>query len=256
MMEWIIPQWPAPANIHALFTTRKGVIDQNPRGAYSGFNLGDYVGDDSEIVKKNRVYLRQHLPKAPRWLTQVHGNRSVWVDAAKNDDKPEGDAAISKSSGGVCAILVADCLPVFLCDEAGSVVAIAHAGWRGLASGIIENTVLEMRRYSRSKQIIAWLGPAIGPQYFEVGEEVRSAFVLIDNRAEHAFTETGKQGKYYADIFQLARQRLFQIGVDQVSGGELCTYSDADRFYSYRRDGKTGRMAALLWMTPQQSSNG
>lgn len=249
MMEWIIPQWPASANIHALFTTRKGVIDQIPRGIYSGFNLGDHVGDDPESVKKNRAYLRQHLPQAPRWLTQVHGKRPVWVDVVNDDDKPEGDAAISKSSGIVCAILVADCLPVFLCDEAGSVVAIAHAGWRGLASGIIENTVLEMRRYSQSRQIIAWLGPAISPRYFEVGEEVRSIFVQTDNQAVTAFTRTGKHGKYYADIFQLARQRLAQVGVDQVSGGGLCTYSDADRFYSYRRDGQTGRMAALLWIT-------
>lgn len=255
MMDWIIPVWPAPRNIKALFTTCKGGINRDSYSIYGGFNLGDHVGDDPNVVQKNRAQLYQYLPQEPRWLTQVHKNRPVWVDTISSDGRPEGDAAISRHNGVVCAILVADCLPVFLCDEAGSVVAIAHAGWRGLASGIIENTIQEMRQHSKSKQIIAWLGPAIGPQYFEVGKEVRSIFIQSDSQSANAFTETGKHGKYYADLFQLARQRLAKTGVDQVSGGELCTFSDVDRFYSYRRDGQTGRMAALLWMTPG-SSNG
>ncbi|MBK6617194.1 MAG: peptidoglycan editing factor PgeF [Nitrosomonas sp.] len=254
MMDWIVPEWPAPHNIKALFTTRKRESDHNPRSNYSGFNLGDHVGDNPDVVQRNRAQLCQYLPQEPCWLAQVHKNRPIWVDTVSNI-KSEGDAAISRCSGVVCAILVADCLPVFLCDEAGSVVAIAHAGWRGLASGIIENTIREMRQYSTSKQIIAWLGPAIGPQYFEVGEEVRSTFIQSDSQSVNAFTETDKRGKYYADIFQLARQRLAKTGVDKVFGGELCTFSDADRFYSYRRDGQTGRMAALLWMT-SDSSNG
>ncbi|MDT8363510.1 MAG: peptidoglycan editing factor PgeF [Nitrosomonas sp.] len=252
MVDWITPEWPAPHNIKALFTTRKGGVGHRLRGAYSGLNLGDHVGDDPDVVRKNRAQLRRYLPAEPCWLTQVHENNPVWVDIT-NNDKPEGDAAISKCSGVVCAILVADCLPVFLCDAAGSVVAVVHAGWRGLASGVIENTIREMRQYSHSTQIIAWLGPAIGPQYFEVGEEVRSIFIQIDGQAENAFTAADRHGKYYADIFQLARQRLAHVGVNQVSGGGLCTFSDADRFYSYRRDGQTGRMAALLWMTSSLS---
>lgn len=247
-MDWIIPEWPAPHHIKALFTTRKGGIHCNPHNTYAGFNLGDHVGDDPDVVQKNRALLRQYLPEEPRWLTQVHGNKPVWVDAVGNDDKPEGDAAISRHHGVVCAILVADCLPVFLCDEVGSVVAVAHAGWRGLAGGIIENTIQEMRRSSKSKQIIAWLGPAIGPQYFEVGKEVRSTFIQSDGQSVNAFTGTGEHEKYYADLFRLVRQRLAKAGVNQVFGGELCTFSNADRFYSYRRDGQTGRMAALLWM--------
>lgn len=249
MMDWIIPEWPAPQHIKALFTTRKGGIHCDPRSIYAGFNLGDHVGDDPDVVQKNRAQLCHYLPDKPRWLIQVHGNKPVWVDAIGNDDKPEGDAAISRRHGVVCAILVADCLPVFLCDEVGSVVAVAHAGWRGLAGGIIENTIQEMRRSSQSKQIFAWLGPAIGPRCFEVGKEVRSTFIQSDAQSANAFTGDGKHEKYYADLFQLARQRLAKAGVNQVFGGELCTFSDADRFYSYRRDGQTGRMAALLWMT-------
>lgn len=254
MRDWIIPEWPAPHHVKALFTTRQGGVNRDPISRYAGFNLGDHVGDDPDVVRENRTQLRRYLPQEPRWLTQVHQNKPVWVDTI-SDDRPEGDAAISRHRGVVCAILVADCLPVFLCDEEGSVVAVAHAGWRGLASGIIENTVQEMRRYAKSKQIIAWLGPAIGSRHFEVGEEVRSVFIRSDIQSATAFVKTDQHGKYHADLFQLARQRLAKVGVDQISGGKLCTFSDANRFYSYRRDGQTGRMAALLWMMPQ-SANG
>lgn len=249
MIGRIVPNWPAPANVSAMFTTRNiGVAERN-RGAYAGLNLASHVDDDPLIVQQNRSKLRQYLPDHPRWLTQVHGSQPVWVDSSSEDEAPEADAALSRHPGVVCAVLVADCLPVLLCDMAGSVVGIAHAGWRGMAEGVIENTVGELRKFSNSDQVIAWLGPAISSRYFEVGDEVREVFTKYDHRAACAFFPGKEAGKWYANLFDLARQRLSYSGVDQIYGDDLCTFSNPEQFYSYRRDGKTGRMAGLLWMT-------
>jgi YfiH family protein len=237
--DWITPDWPAPANVRALITTRAGGISQ---GAHASFNLGLRAGDDPQAVAANRERLRAILPQEPKWLRQVHGN--VVVDADALQDVPEADAAIARRPGTVCAVMVADCIPVLLADRAGSVVAIAHAGWRGLASGVIENAIDRMAVPAAG--LIAHLGPGIGPRAFEVGADVRDAFLSGDPRAETAFKPRGP-GKWLADLFLLARQRLARAGVTQVSGGELCTHSDPARFYSYRRDRETGRMAAVIW---------
>ncbi|MGG7054258.1 peptidoglycan editing factor PgeF [Nitrosomonas sp. ANs5] len=245
MIDWIVPDWPSPGNVKAVVTTRQGGVSQNIAGAYASFNLATHVNDNPDAVLQNRARLRRYLPAEPRWLTQVHGSRPIWVNTS---NEWEGDAAISRDRGVVCAILVADCLPVLLCDTAGSVVAVVHAGWRGLAGGIIENTIREMHKYAPGEQIIAWLGPAIGPGHFEVGEEVRAAFVAYNRQAAGAFVPAKEKGKWYANLFDLARQRLAGTGVGQVYGGDVCTFSDAMRFYSYRRDGVTGRMAGLVWL--------
>lgn len=247
MIDWITPDWPAPANINAMFTTRTIGMEAGEKGAYAGLNLAAHVGDDPHIVQANRDCLNQHLPASPLWLTQIHGSRPIWIDS--DSETLEGDAAMSRHPEAVCAVLVADCLPVLLCDMAGSVVGAVHAGWRGLAEGIIENTVQALRECSYSDQIIAWLGPAISSRHFEVGEEVRTIFIEYDRQAARAFLPGKEEGKWYADLFSLARQRLSHVGVSRIGGGDLCTYSDPEKFYSYRRDGKTGRMAGLVWMT-------
>jgi len=238
--DWIIPDWPAPASVRALITTRAGGVSQ---GAHSSFNLGLRAGDDPQAVAANRARLRALLPQEPKWLHQVHGNAVVDADALQ--DVPEADAAVARRPGTVCAVMVADCIPVLLADRAGTVVAIAHAGWRGLASGVIENTIKGMGVPAAG--LIAHLGPGIGPRAFEVGADVREAFLSGDPRAEAAF-KPHAPGKWLADLFLLARQRLVRAGVAQASGGELCTHSDPARFYSYRRDRETGRMAALIWL--------
>lgn len=244
MYDWITPNWPSPPNVKAIFTTRTGGVSKNYNGIYSGLNLGDHVDDDVLSVRHNRALLRSYLPSEPYWLKQVHGVRPIWID---NDDTHlEGDAALSRCGGRVCAILVADCLPILLCDSVGSVVGAVHAGWRGLAGGVIENTISEMVR--KDAEIIAWLGPAIGPKHFEVGEEVREVFLKHDSASSSAFTSTSNGKKWYADLFTLARQRLKDVGVNRVYGGDECTFSNPERFYSYRRDGITGRMAALIWL--------
>jgi polyphenol oxidase len=240
MDESIVPDWAAPANVRALMTTRRR---GRSRGPYADFNLGDHVGDDVAAVAANRARLRLHLPAEPLWLKQVHGARCVVAEEAVAG--VEADASVSFRPGTVCAVLTADCLPLLLCDAGGTVVAAAHAGWRGLAAGVIEGTVAAMRR--PPGEILAWLGPAIGPAAFEVGEEVRAAFVAHDAAAACAFVPHGA-GKWLCDIYELARQRLAALGVRRVAGGNLCTVSDADRFYSYRRDGATGRMASLIWL--------
>lgn len=246
MHDWITPNWPSPQNVKAIFTTRTGGVSRNNRdGAYAGLNLGDHVNDDVSSVEQNRALLRRYLPDNPRWLKQVHGVRPVWVDS--NEVKLEADAALSSNNGRVCAILVADCLPIFLCDTTGSVVGVVHAGWRGLAGGIIENAISEMA--NKSSEFIAWLGPAICPKHFEIGEEVREVFLEHDRNAISAFTPSHNDNKWFADLFTLARQRLTAVGVSKVYGGYECTFSDPSRFYSYRRDGQTGRMAALIWLT-------
>ena len=241
--EWIVPDWPAPPRVRALITTRAGGVSG---GAFAGLNLGLRSGDAIEDVTRNRAKLRQSLPAEPMWLRQVHG--TAVVEAVATDESPEADAAFARRPGAVCAVLTADCLSVLLCDEQGTVVAAAHAGWRGLCAGVIEQTLKAMDR--PPAQLLAYLGPAIGPAAFEVGAEVRAAFIAEDPQSEAAFAKDkmGKPGKFYADLYALARQRLARSGVRQVYGGGYCTYTEAERFYSYRRDGLTGRMASLIWM--------
>lgn len=245
--EWITPDWPAPPRVRALMTTRHGGVSLPP---YDSLNLASHVGDDPRAVAENRRILRRHLPAEPLWLTQVHG--AGVAEAGRDAAGVEADAALARTPGRVCAVLTADCLPVLLCDARASVVAAAHAGWRGLASGVIEATVRAMR--IGPARILAWLGPAIGPDAFEVGEEVRQAFIAQDPLAATAFrpalpgTLDGAPRKWLADLYALARLRLKAMGVEQVYGGYGCTYREAERFYSYRRDGRTGRMAALIWL--------
>jgi len=244
--DWIVPDWPAPDNVKALFTTRNGGVSNGSRGMYASLNLGAHVNDELENVGQNRALLRRHLPQEPKWLKQVHGTLPVQIEHVAGGI-PEADAAFSRQRRTVCAVMVADCLPVLLCDQAGTAVGIAHAGWRGLANGVIENTVEAMGVNPR--QLIAWLGPAIGPDHFEVGADVYAAFVRHEERAEQAFQpkHSGGEAKWFADIFLLARQRLNGCGISEIYGGGICTYSDSSRFFSYRRDGETGRMAALIW---------
>ncbi len=240
---WIRPDWPAPARVRALSTTRSGGVSLPP---YDSLNLGVHVGDQPADVAANRAVLRGELPGEPCWLNQVHGTRVV--DAAHPDGVPDADAVVSRSAGAVCVVMTADCLPVLLCDRAGSVVGAAHAGWRGLQGGVIEATVAAMQ--VPPSEVIAWLGPAIGPTAFEVGDEVRAAFVADAAAAALAFQPSATPGKWLADIYLLARQRLQALGVNSVSGGDLCTVTDRQRFFSYRRDGVTGRMASLIWLDP------
>lgn len=248
MNDWIAPDWPAPGNVHALFTTRNGGMSSGP---YTSLNLGDHVGDDPSVVSQNRTLLRRVLPGEPRWLKQVHGTTPVRVDGDDCTSPCNGDAAFSRSAGNVCAVLVADCLPVLLCDHAGTMVGVIHAGWRGMVEGVIERTVSEIGRTGDIKtRIMAWLGPAIGPRHFEVGDEVRQAFVERDKESAVAFMpHHAHSGKWSADLFLLARQRLTKAGVGDIYGGDECTFSNPARFFSYRRDGKTGRMAGLIWLT-------
>jgi YfiH family protein len=245
MNDWIIPDWPAPGNVKALFTTRNGGAGSAP---YASLNLGDHVGDDPLTVKQNRALLRRFLPGEPEWLKQVHGIKPVDLDEHDCASPFEGDGAFSRRPGGICAVLVADCLPVLLCDRAGTVVAVIHAGWRGMSEGVIERTISAIG--TLSSPLMAWLGPAIGPGHFEVGEEVRKAFIERDETSALAFISRGpdNHGKWLADLFLLARQRLTDAGVAEIYGGGECTFSDQARFFSYRRDGKTGRMAGLIWL--------
>jgi polyphenol oxidase len=248
-MEIIRADWhEVPAKVHTLVSLRCGGTSAAPYDdgvGGGGLNLGAHVGDDLQRVRQNRRLLRQSLPAEPAWLSQVHG--TTVIDAAAVTDAPPADASIATQPGVVCAILSADCLPVLFCDRAGSVVGAAHAGWRGLASGILESTVAAMRA-AGAGDVLAWLGPAIGPQAFEVGEDVRQEFIGRDGALDRAFVAIPERaGKYHADIYRLARARLGRIGVDAVFGGGLCTYSDR-RFYSYRRDGVTGRIGSFIWL--------
>jgi len=238
-VEVIRPDWPAPARVRACMTTRMGGVSRAP---WASFNLGDHVGDDPAHVAANRAHLHAMLPAEPAWLTQVHGTR---VAELGRDTDFRADACVARAAGQVCAVLTADCLPVLFCDRAGRVVAAAHAGWRGLAAGVLEATVSAMR--VPPGEILAWMGAAIGPQAFEVGDEVRAAFVAQHAAAASAFVAHAP-GKWLADIYALARLRLGAVGVHAVHGGGRCTFGEADAFFSYRRDGVTGRMAALVWL--------
>jgi len=243
--DFIEADWPAPPGVVAGITTRRGGMS---RGAYRSMNLGLHVGDAAESVRANRQALAATLGLAaePSWLAQVHGN--TVIEAPFAETAPQADASWTGSAGVVCVVLVADCLPVLLARRDGSRVAAAHAGWRGLAAGVIEETVGALR--SAPEDLVAWLGPAISGSAFEVGGEVREAFVETDPAAAAAF-ETNARGRWQADLYALARQRLARLGVTAVHGGGYCTYADSERFFSYRRDGRCGRMAALIFRRPE-----
>lgn len=241
-MQLIRPDWPAPAHIQALTTTREGGVSAAP---YDRCNLAMHVGDRAAdvAVNRQRVHSALALPAEPLWLSQVHGDQVI--EATQAAPGSTADGSYTNATGVVCAVLTADCLPVLLTDRAGSCVAAVHAGWRGLAAGVIEAAVRALP--AAPGELLAWLGPAIGPDAFEVGTEVRQAFVEFDPEAARAFRSRGD--KWLADIYQLARLRLAAVGVNAVFGGGDCTFTDRDRFYSYRRDGRTGRMASLIWIT-------
>jgi YfiH family protein len=239
VIEPIVPDWPAPANVRALATTRLGGASEGP---YASLNLGAHVGDAEAAVAANRRELRRLLPADPLWLNQVHGTRCVAAETASPG--ADADASFTRMPGAVCAVLTADCLPVLLCDAAGTAVAAVHAGWRGLAAGVIDSAVTALGVPAR--ELIAWLGPAIGPEAYEVDEDVRAAFAAGDPVTAAAFHPRGD--KWLCDLYALARRRLAALGVERVFGGDLCTFSDSRRFYSYRRDGRTGRMATLIWL--------
>jgi len=243
MADLLVPAWPAPANVRALQTLRTGGCSPAP---WDSFNLGDHVGDSPVSIAANRAKLRALLPGQPIWLQQVHGITAVDADFSTN--LPVADAAIARQPGKVCVVMTADCLPVLLCDRAGTVVAAAHAGWRGLLAGVLEATIGKMG--VPASELLAWLGPAIGPKCFEVGDEVHAAFIDQTHDSALAFSPR-RPGKWLANIYTLAHQRLQAAGVDSISGGDFCTVSDTERFFSYRRDGITGRMASLIWLDDQ-----
>jgi len=246
------PRWSAPPPVRAVCSLRAGGVSAAP---FESLNLGDHVGDSPESVVENRRRLQAALELAaePLWLRQVHGTRVCEVDTEwpvslrGATDVASADACVTRVPERALAILVADCMPILLASDTGEVIAAAHAGWRGLAAGILEATVAAMR--CDPARLCAWLGPAIGAAHFEVGGEVRSAFLAADTRAAAAFSPNAR-GRWQCDLGLLARQRLQRLGVAAISGGEYCTFADAARFYSYRRDGLTGRMAALLWLQP------
>jgi YfiH family protein len=249
-MNFIAADWPAPSNVHAAATLRTGGVSVGP---YASLNLGAHVGDDVAAVAENRRRVRTQLrmPAEPLWLNQVHG--TTVIDASvgrtsvrlKSDPQPTADATVAKAPGQVCVVLTADCLPVVFCDEAGSRVAAAHAGWRGLAGGVLQATVRALD--VPPQKLLAWLGPAIEQDAFEVGAEVREQFVTQDAANAAAFTPNAR-GRWLADLYDLARRQLERIGVTRVHGGDFRCYADRDRFFSYRRDGVTGRMGTMVWI--------
>lgn len=239
--EGLHADWPAPLHVRTLVTTRLGGYSQAP---FSSFNLASHVGDDPEHVRRNRERLRTWLPADPCWLNQVHGTTVVRAETLSGHT-PEADGALTEIPHTVCAVLTADCLPILLTDYAGSIVAACHAGWRGLCHGILEATCAAMRRHPT--ELLAWLGPAISGDAFEVGDDVRTAFIQQHTESASAFTPIGPQ-KYLADLYELARQRLTRLGITAISGGQGCTVIERERFFSYRRDGVTGRMASLIWL--------
>ncbi|EOI3569330.1 purine nucleoside phosphorylase YfiH [Cronobacter dublinensis] len=241
-MKLITPQWPLPPGVAACSSTRHGGVSLPP---YDALNLGAHCGDNPEHVEENRrrFYQAANFPGAPVWLEQVHGKEVLHLTGGPYASK-RADASYTRERGTVCAVMTADCLPVLFCDTAGREVAAAHAGWRGLCEGVLEETVSCFEAAPATIQ--AWLGPAIGPQAFEVGPEVRDAFIAKDAAAAEAFRPHGE--KYLADIYLLARQRLASVGVTAVYGAERCTHSESQDFFSYRRDGTTGRMASFIWL--------
>lgn len=251
--RWLEPDWPAPARVRAVITTRAGGVSKGPWGmpplGEGGLNLGLLSGDAPEAVRENRARLRSALPAEPRWLKQVHGATAVCADGVTAP--VPADASHTSTPGVVAAVMVADCLPVLLAAADGRCVGVAHAGWRGLAAGVIQATAGAMRDAlgDPTAELIAYLGPAIGPSHFEVGPEVLQAMARDLPRAKEAFVPRGE--KYMADLFALGRQALHEVGVNRVFGGQDCTFSDPARYYSFRRDGVTGRHAALVWIDPR-----
>jgi YfiH family protein len=243
-LDYIIPTWPTPEDIKCVTTKRIGGYSQH---VYRSLNLGDHVKDDKENVDQNRQLIKKdlQLPNDPVWLEQVHGSRVLHL--AKDIPKHKtADAAYTSEVGVVCAVLTADCLPVVFCDQVGDHVAVAHAGWRGLIKGVLKNTLQTIP--VANENIMCWLGPAIGSNKFEVGEEVVEQFLANNVTHENAFQKQSNE-KYLANIYQLAINILSKYGVINIYGGEYCTYGESDKFYSYRRDGVTGRMATLVWKT-------
>ena len=240
--HFIVPDWPAPVTVRAVSTTRQGGVSPPP---YASFNLAEHVGDDPAHIAENRRCLAAMagFPIEPTWLEQVHG--TMVVDAATVLTPVAADAAFTCAPGRPCVVMTADCLPVLLCDRAGTVVAAAHAGWRGLASGVIAATVARMG--TPPMELLAWLGPAIGPKAFEVGEDVRAAFLAQDARNAGCFRPS-PAGRWLANLYELARRQLRGLGVSAVYGGKYCTFSEPERFFSYRRENRTGRMATLIWL--------
>jgi YfiH family protein len=242
--DWLIPDWPAPVGIKACVTTRAGGISLAP---FDSFNLGDHVDDDPVAVAHNRALLTSRLHTQPAWLKQVHGINIVEASPA---EVLQADASWSQTPGVACTIMTADCLPALFCNRQGTQVAAAHAGWRGLAAGVLEAAVDSFA--DAPSEVMVWLGPAIGPQAFEVGPEVRDAFIATHPETVEAFVPSVNAGKFMADIYQLARLRLAAYGVTAVYGGGLSTYND-ERFFSYRRSARTGRFASLVWIDPPKS---
>jgi len=240
--EFLIPEWPASARVRAACTLRAGGASSAP---FDSLNLGAHVGDDPAAVAENRrrVAAALALPAEPLWLEQVHG--TAVAEAGTASARTVADAVLARSAGEVAVIQVADCMPVLFADRAGTAVAAAHAGWRGLAAGVLEATVRALAL--PPERLLAWLGPAIGPEHFEVGGEVRAAFVAKNPAAERAFS-ANERGRWQCDLGELARQRLAALGISAVYGGSWCTFADRDRFFSYRRDGRCGRMGALIWL--------
>lgn len=240
---WIVPDWPLPPGVKSLMTTRFGGVSQAP---YDSFNLGDHVGDDPAAVAANRAKVCAKIGTVPVWLNQVHGTRVIDVAdfSSATNIQPEADAAFSYKPDVACVVMTADCLPVLFCDAAGTVVAAAHAGWRGLLAGVLEKTVDAMD--VPGENIMAYLGAAIGPDVFEVGDEVYGEFVKRDQSSLQAFSQSGP-GKWFCDIYSLACQRLQSKGIQRIFGGGYCTLTDTQRFYSFRRNAITGRMASMIW---------
>lgn len=240
----IQPNWPAPKNVRAFQTTRQGGFSQAP---YDSFNLGMHVGDNALNVASNRQLLTPYLPSEPVWMNQVHGIRVL--DAATSSCLEDADASIARQKNVVCVTMTADCLPILMCDQQGTLVAAVHAGWRGLCDGVIEVTIKKMA--VDSTEILVWLGPAIGPDSFEVGDDVRQAFLKHDPKAEVAFKNLGNE-KWVCDLYTLAKQRLNALGVTQIFGSSInedfCTFKQQAQFFSFRRDKTTGRMASLIWL--------
>ena len=237
--DWILPDWPAAKRVRSLVTTRAGGVSS---GRFASLNLSERVGDDPRCVERNRTILRACLPADPAWMRQVHG--SAVIDAAEAGQNTEADGAVTRAAGPVCVVMIADCLPILLSERTGRAAGIAHAGWRGLSGGVVENVVRAMGGSPRD--LIAYIGPGIGARRYEVGEDVRGAFVAEDRGAAESFAPR-LDGKYLADLDGLARRRLAAAGVTEVYGGGYCTASD-ERFFSFRRDGTTGRMASLIWL--------
>lgn len=238
-LYWLQPDWPAPSNVHAATTLRSG---GSSIGNYDSLNPAIHVGDDPEIVKQNRKTIRKilNLPSEPAWLNQTHSNLAV--KAGLKPAPLQADASFTDQAGVVCVVMTADCLPLLVCSTDGTEIAAIHAGWRGLLYGIIDNTVAALK----NRELLVWLGPAIGPEQFEVGPEVQTAFCGKSSDYATAFTQRS-QHKWLADIYSIARINLGKLGIHNVYGGQYCTVTDKERFYSYRRDRITGRMASLIW---------